>query len=217
MPRESLASKKSRALQVCERMALQYPDAKASLDYWGDGFRFAVAVMLSAQTTDAGVNKVTCKLWEKYPSAFDLAQANVVDVEEILRPIGFYKVKSKNCIEMSQIIVSEYGGELPSCEQDLLRLPGVGRKTVNVVMNEVFGISNGIAVDTHVFRIAHKLKFSTQDTPDKVERDLLKIIDPNSWKDVNKRWVYFGREFCIARKPKCADCFLIDICPSLKL
>lgn len=216
MSRESLASKKHRATQVCERMALHYPDAKASLDYWGDGFKFAIAVMLSAQTTDAGVNKVTCKLWEKYPRVFDLAQANVVDVEEILRPIGFYKVKSKNCIEMSRIIVSEYGGELPSCEQDLLRLPGVGRKTVNVVMNEVYGIANGIAVDTHVFRIAHKLNFSAQDTPDKVERDLLKIIDPESWKDVNKRWVFFGREFCIARRPKCDICFLLDICPALK-
>ena len=214
MARESLASKRARALTICERMALHYPDAQPALDFGGDPFRLTIAVLLSAQTTDAAVNKVTPELWKRYPTIEDLAAANVEDVEEILRAIGFFRVKAANCIKCAQMVLSEFGGEVPMTYEELQRLPGVGRKTANIVMNAGFGIVEGIAVDTHVFRIAHKLKLSNAKDPSKTEADLLKIIPKELWGPVNHQWILFGRQVCIARRPKCDTCFLCDLCPS---
>lgn len=214
MPRESMKSKRERAAVVCERIGEHYPDAQPALDFGGDPFRLTIAVLLSAQTTDAAVNKVTPVLWERYPTVADLASANVRDVEEILRPIGFFRVKAGNCIKCAQMILSEYGGEVPRTYEDLERLPGVGRKTANIVMNAGFGIVEGIAVDTHVFRIAHKLKLSSAKDPGKTEQDLLKLIPQELWGPVNHQWILFGREVCSAKNPKCGECFLADICPS---
>ena len=167
MPRESLKSKRERALIVCERMGEHYPAAQPALDFGGDPFRLTIAVLLSAQTTDAAVNKVTPELWKRYPTIEDLAAADVHDVEEILRSIGFFRVKAANCIKCAQMVLSEYGGEVPHTYEELQKLPGVGRKTANIVMNAGFGIVEGIAVDTHVFRIAHKLKLSNAKDPSK--------------------------------------------------
>lgn len=214
MPRESLKSKRERALVVCERIGEHYPDAQPALDFGEDPFRLTIAVLLSAQTTDAAVNKVTPVLWERYPTVEALASANVSDVEEILRPIGFFRVKAGNCIKCAQMVLSEYGGEVPQTYEDLERLPGVGRKTANIVMNAGFGIVEGIAVDTHVFRIAHKLKLSSAKDPGKTEQDLLKLIPQELWGPVNHQWILFGREVCSAKNPHCGDCFLTDICPS---
>ena len=214
MPRESMKSKRERALAVCQRMGEHYPNAQPALDFGGDPFRLTIAVLLSAQTTDAAVNKVTPVLWERYPTIEDLASADVRDVEEILRPIGFFRVKAANCIKCAQMVLSEYGGEVPRSYKDLERLPGVGRKTANIVMNAGFGIVEGIAVDTHVFRIAHKLKLSNAKDPSATERDLLKVIPPELWGPVNHQWILFGREVCNAKKPLCDRCFLADICPS---
>ena len=214
MPRESMKSKRERAAVVCERIGEHYPDAQPALDFGGDPFRLTIAVLLSAQTTDAAVNKVTPVLWERYPTVADLASANVRDVEEILRPIGFFRVKAGNCIKCAQMILSEYGGEVPRTYEGLERLPGVGRKTANIVMNAGFGIVEGIAVDTHVFRIAHKLKLSSAKDPGKTEQDLLKLIPQELWGPVNHQWILFGREVCSAKNPKCGECFLADICPS---
>ena len=214
MPRESMKSKRERAAVVCERIGEHYPDAQPALDFGGDPFRLTIAVLLSAQTTDAAVNKVTPVLWERYPTVADLASANVRDVEEILRPIGFFRVKAGNCIKCAQMTLSEYGGEVPRTYEDLERLPGVGRKTANIVMNAGFGIVEGIAVDTHVFRIAHKLKLSSAKDPGKTEQDLLKLIPQELWGPVNHQWILFGREVCSAKNPKCGECFLADICPS---
>ena len=181
MPRESLKAKRERALAVCERMGEHYPNAQPALDFGGDPFRLTIAVLLSAQTTDAAVNKVTPVLWERYPTIADLASADVADVEEILRAIGFFRVKAANCIKCAQMVLSEFGGEIPRTYEGLQRLPGVGRKTANIVMNAGFGIVEGIAVDTHVFRIAHKLKLSNAKEASATEQDLLKLIPQELW------------------------------------
>jgi len=214
MARESLKSKRERALAVCERMGEHYPDAQPALDFGGDPFRLTIAVLLSAQTTDAAVNKVTPVLWERYPTIADLAAADVADVEQILRSIGFYRVKAANCIKCAQMVLTDFGGEVPRTYEGLQKLPGVGRKTANIVMNAGFGIVEGIAVDTHVFRIAHKLKFSNAKEASATEQDLLKIIPPELWEPVNHQWILFGRQVCIARRPQCDTCFLADLCPS---
>ena len=214
MPRESLASKRARALEVCERIGAHYPDAQPALDFGGDPFRLTIAVLLSAQTTDAAVNKVTPVLWERYPRIEDLASANVSDVSEIIHSIGFFRTKAANCVKCAQMVLTDFGGEVPRTMEELQRLPGVGRKTANIVMNAGFGIVEGIAVDTHVFRIAHKLKLSNAKDPSKTEQDLLKVIPRELWRPVNHQWILFGREVCNAKKPACDTCFLCDICPS---
>lgn len=214
MPRETKQAKLERAVEVANRMNRHYPQAECALHYGGDPFRLTIAVLLSAQTTDKGVNKVTPALWDAYPTPADLAQADIADVERIIRTIGFYHTKAANCIKTAQMVVADYGGEIPRDIDELQKLPGVGRKTANVVLNEAFGIVEGIAVDTHVFRIAHRLKFSNADTPAKTEQDLLKLYPRAYWGPINHQWVLFGRETCIARRPKCDTCFLNDICPT---
>ena len=214
MPRESMKAKRERALAVCERMEEHYPNAQPALDFGGDVFRLTIAVLLSAQTTDAAVNKVTPALWERYPTIEDLASAKAEDVSEIIHSIGFFRAKAAHCIGCAQMVLSDFGGQVPSNYEDLQRLPGVGRKTANIVMNAGFGIVEGIAVDTHVFRIAHKLKLSNAKDPGKTEQDLLKLIPKELWEPVNHQWILFGREVCDAKKPACGECFLADICPS---
>ncbi len=211
-----MKDKRQRALDIAERMNEHYPAAECALDYGGDPFRLTIAVLLSAQTTDKGVNKVTPKLWECYPTPQDLAAADVSDVEGIIKTIGFYHAKAANCIKCARMVVSDFGGEIPQDMQQLQKLPGVGRKTANVVLNEAFGIVEGIAVDTHVFRIAHKLKLvgPACDTPQKTEDALLKLYPRSCWGPINHQWVLFGRQTCIARRPKCEECFLSDLCPS---
>ena len=217
MPRESLKSKRERALAVEERMNEHYPEAECALKFDGDPFRLTIATLLSAQTTDKAVNQVTPELWRRYPTPADLAAADVHDVEDIIRRIGFSRTKAAHCIACAQMVVSEFGGQVPQNYQDLQRLPGVGRKTANIVMNTGFGIVEGIAVDTHVFRIAHKLKLSNAKDASKTEQDLLKILPRELWGPVNHQWVLFGREVCDAKRPKCAECFLADLCPSCSL
>lgn len=212
--RESKKAKLERALAVAERMNQHYPEPECALIYGGDPFRLTIAVLLSAQTTDKGVNKVTPALWERYPTIADLAAAKVEDVSDIIHSIGFYRTKAANCIKCAQMVLSEYGGEIPQDINELQKLPGVGRKTANVVLNEAFGIVEGIAVDTHVFRIAHRLKFAKADTPAKTEDELLALYPREYWGPINHQWVLFGRAVCDAKKPKCIDCFLHDLCPS---
>ena len=215
MPRELKADKVARALQIEERMLSHYGEGACSLDYT-DPFRLTVAVVLSAQCTDAMVNKVTPHLWEAYPTPADLASAKVEDVAQIIHSLGFYQSKAKNLVKLAQMVVSEYGGEIPNDMHLLQRLPGVGRKTANVVMCEAFRNAQGIAVDTHVFRIAHLLKLAgpSCDTPAKTEAALLRIYPKEYWNFINHQWVHFGRDYCVARRPKCDDCFIADLCPS---
>ena len=202
MPRESLTSKRSRALEVCRRMDLLFPEAECALNF-GDPFSLVIAVLLSAQTTDASVNKVTPVLFGRWPTPADLAAAPLPEVEEVLHPLGFFRSKARHVTACAQMVVSDFGGEVPRTMEELTRLPGVGRKTANIVFNNAFGIVEGIAVDTHVFRIATRLGFTTAADPLDAEQDLLKLIPQELWKPVNHQWVLFGRQVCDARKPAC--------------
>ncbi|GJM55591.1 endonuclease III [Coriobacteriaceae bacterium] len=215
MPRETMAQKRERAAEVERRMFEVYGEGACSLDYT-DPFRLTVAVVLSAQCTDAAVNKVTPLLWERFPEPADLAAADTAQIEEIIRPLGFYRAKAAKLKGLAQMSVSEFGGTVPQDIDELQRLPGVGRKTANCVMCQAFRDPQGIAVDTHVYRIAHRLKFCgpSANTPDKVEAALLKVYPREQWLYINHQWVHFGREYCRARNPRCSECFVADICPS---
>lgn len=219
MPRETNAAKRERAIEVCERLNRRYGPVECFLDHTNP-FRLVISVLLSAQTTDAQVNKVTPRLFEKWPMPEAMASATPTEVAEVIKSLGFYKTKAKHCVEAAQMIVADYGGEVPSTMKELVKLPGVGRKTANIVLNVSFGIVEGIAVDTHVNRIAHRLKLSPkthEKEPLKTEQDLLKILPREYWNDVNHQWIMLGREICDARSPRCPDCPLNDICPSAKL
>ena len=215
MARESLASKQARAALIEERLFAYYGPGEASLDY-RTPFELTVAVVLSAQCTDAAVNKVTPTLFERYPTPQDLASADVADVERIIHALGFFRSKAKNLVALAQTVMADFGGSVPADVDLLQKLPGVGRKTANCVMCEAFKDPQGIAVDTHVYRIAHRLKLAgpSADTPQKVEDLLLKVFPQSDWGYVNHQLVHFGREFCRARNPRCDACILNDICPS---
>lgn len=216
MPRETNASRRERAIEVCERLNRRYGPVECFLDHQNP-FRLVISVLLSAQTTDAQVNKVTPELFRRWPTPYEMAGASVADVMDVIKSLGFYKTKAKHCVEAARMIVADYGGEVPSTMRDLQKLPGVGRKTANIVLNVGFGIVEGIAVDTHVNRIAHRLALSPkthEKEPLKTEQDLLKILPHEYWESVNHQWISFGREICSARSPKCAECPLADLCPS---
>lgn len=216
MPRETNASRRERAIEVCERLNRRYGPVECFLDHQNP-FRLVISVLLSAQTTDAQVNKVTPELFRRWPTPYEMAGASVADVMDVIKSLGFYKTKAKHCVEAARMIVADYGGEVPSTMRELQKLPGVGRKTANIVLNVGFGIVEGIAVDTHVNRIAHRLALSPkthEKEPLKTEQDLLKILPHEYWESVNHQWISFGREICSACSPKCAECPLADLCPS---
>lgn len=216
MPQESKASRTHRVVEVCRRMGELYPDAECAL-HFKSAFECVICVALSAQTTDANVNKVTPELFGRWPDPQTMAQAQVSEVEDVIRSIGFFRNKARNCVACAQKIMADYAGEVPNTYEGLQSLPGVGRKTANIVMNNVFGVVEGIAVDTHVNRIAHKLRLivpKRETDPNKVEKQLLDLIPRELWGPVNHQWVLFGREWCDAKKPRCGECPLTDICPS---
>lgn len=215
MARESLASKKQRAAEIERRLYDYYGAGEASLDFT-DPFTLTVAVVLSAQCTDAAVNKITPKLFAAYPTPYQLAAANVADVEDIIHPLGFFRSKAKNIVALAQTLVADFDGVVPADIDQLQKLPGVGRKTANCVMCAAFQQPQGIAVDTHVFRIAHRLKLAgpSADTPAKTEEVLMKVFPQHDWLYVNHQFVHFGREFCRARSPRCTECILGDVCPT---
>ena len=216
MPRETNASRRERAIEVCERLNRRYGPVECFLDHQNP-FRLVISVLLSAQTTDAQVNKVTPEHFRRWPTPYEMAGASVADVMDVIKSLGFYKTKAKHCVEAAKMIVADFDGEVPSAMRELQKLPGVGRKTANIVLNVGFGIVEGIAVDTHVNRIAHRLALSPkthEKEPLKTEQDLLKILPHEYWESVNHQWISFGREICSARSPKCAECPLADLCPS---
>ena len=183
-----------------------YPEARGELE-WETPFQLLIAVILSAQTTDKAVNKITPNLWKKYPEIADLANANLEDVEDCLRTIGLYKNKAKNIVKTARAILRDFDGKVPKTHKELESLPGVGRKTANVVLAEVYGIPS-IAVDTHVSRIAKRLNISAPDADvTEIEQDLMKKIPKKDWILTHHRLIFFGRYHCLAKKPKC------DICP----
>jgi endonuclease-3 len=206
-------TRQARACEAMRRLGELYPTAHIALDY-DDPWRLLVAVILSAQTTDVGVNKVTPKLFARYPGPEDLASANVLEVEEIVKPTGFYHNKTKLIMGTARMVVAEFGGKVPDTMEDLMRLPGVARKTANIVISNAYGKVEGIAVDTHVFRLSHRLGLTDEKDPDKVERDLTSLLPHEDWFHVNYRFIDHGRAVCTAKRPICGACALADICPS---
>ncbi len=190
-----------------------YPDSRTALDY-SNPLQILVATILSAQCTDKKVNEITPGLFRKYPAAADFAAADPQVLEEEIRPTGFFRNKTKSIIGASRRIVEAYGGRVPDSMQELLTLPGVARKTANIVLSSVFGRAEGIAVDTHVKRLAGRLGLSRKKDPDKIEQDLLKIVPREAWLDFNYLLVNHGRALCPARKPKCLECPVKRLCPS---
>lgn len=216
MPRESKKAKAERAVEVCRRLDEKYGPVECFLDHTNP-FRLVISVLLSAQTTDAQVNRVTPELFRRFPTPEAMAAASPEEVAKIIRSLGFYKTKARHCVEAAQAIVADFGGEVPHTMAELTSLPGVGRKTANIVLNVSFGIVEGIAVDTHVNRIAHRLGLSPKTherEPLKTEQDLLAILPRELWGPVNHQWIRHGRDTCTARAPKCDGCVLEDICPS---
>lgn len=202
-------------IQIIEILKHTYPDAKCSLDF-SNPFEMLVAVILSAQCTDERVNKTTPSLFSKYSTPKDLAKIDISELEDLIHPCGFYKNKAKNIKETAKIIEERYNGKVPETMEELMALPGVGRKTANVVMLEAFNKPQGIAVDTHCKRLSNKIGFSNEKEPEKIEQDLLKIIPKKYYKDVNHIFIWHGRNTCMARNPNCTNCSIKNFCKEYK-
>lgn len=213
--RESIADTRKRALKILAKLKAEYPDAHCALDH-RTPFELLAATILSAQCTDVRVNLVTPALFLKYPTARDLAAARVEDVEHLVRSTGFFRNKTKSLIGMATAVAERHGGEVPRDMEQLRVLPGVGRKTANVVLGNAFGINDGVVVDTHVTRLSGLLGVSKQKNPEKIERDLMALIPRDDWTLVSHLLIYHGRQVCIARRPQCARCVLARLCPSVQ-
>ena len=207
---------KARAPIILERLKLAYPDAACALDH-RNAFELLVATILSAQTTDVRVNLVTPALFARYPDAATLARARQTDVEKIIQSTGFFRNKARSIIGMAQALVADHGGEVPSTMDQLLSLPGVGRKTANVVLGNAFGINEGVVVDTHVARLSKLLGLTRHTEPEKIERALMSLFPRDDWALLSHLLIFHGRRVCIARRPKCGECVLADLCPSARL
>lgn len=206
---------KSEALNFVNILKQTYPDAQCSLDF-NTPFQLAVAVMLSAQCTDERVNKTTPILFKKCKTIDDFKNIDINELENIIHPCGFYKNKAKNIKLCAKQVIENFNGKLPHSMPELLTLSGIGRKSANVIMLEVFGIAQGIAVDTHAKRISNLVGLSDEKDPLKIEQDLLKIFSKNDIKDINHLFVWHGRNTCIARHPKCDICPIKDFCKYYK-
>lgn len=204
--------KKQRALEILSRLKIIYPEAPCSLDY-ETPVQLMVATMLSAQCTDARVNKVTPALFERFPDAAAMASAKLGELEELVRSTGFFRSKAKNIQAACHKIVTEFGGVVPDSMTALTSLPGVARKTANVVLAHAYDIHEGVTVDTHVKRLSSLFGLTKQTEPVKIEQDLMKLLPQPDWENWSIRLVYHGRAVCSARNPACSRCELLDICP----
>ena len=209
---QSRAAIEARALEINRRLRHEYPEALCELTH-RNPFELLAATIMSAQTTDVRVNMVTPALFAKYPDAESLANADIESVEQIIKTVGLYPSKARNLIKMARLIVDEFDGEVPRRLEDLVVLPGVGRKTANVVRSVAFGLP-GLAVDTHVGRLSRRLGLTTHEDPEKVERDLNEFISPLKRGEFSLRLILHGRRVCDARKPACDRCMLADLCPA---
>ncbi|WP_410510625.1 endonuclease III [Nodosilinea sp. E11] len=216
MPNQRRASKKQRAIEILIRLKRLYPDAPCSLDF-ENPLQLMIATMLAAQCTDERVNLVTPALFAAYPDVYAFAEADLNDLERLVKSTGFYRNKAKNIRAACQKIITEFGGEVPRRMEHLVSLPGIARKTANVVLAHGFGINAGVTVDTHVKRITNLLGLTQYADPVKIERDLMKLLPQPDWENWSIRLVYHGRAVCNARNPKCGMCDLADLCPSAKV
>jgi endonuclease-3 len=206
---------KSETSKLINILKKTYPDAKCSLDFQTP-FELVVAVMLSAQCTDERVNLTTPALFKRCKSIEDFANIDIKELEDLIHPCGFYRNKAANIKKCAKQILEDFGGEVPQDMDSLLKLAGVGRKSANVILLEVFGIANGIAVDTHCKRLSNRIGLSNQSDPSKIEQDLLKQIDKKYLKDVNHLFIWHGRYTCTARSPKCNECTIKEFCKFYK-
>jgi len=204
-----------RARRINRELAALYPDAHCELDF-SNPFQLLVATVLSAQTTDVRVNLTTPALFAKYPTPEDLAAANPEDIETILKPTGFFRAKTKSVIGLSAAIRDRFGGEVPGRMADLVTLPGVGRKTANVVLGNAFGLP-GITVDTHFARLSRRFGWTSQSDPDKIEQEVGALLPKSEWTMLSHRLIWHGRRVCFARKPACGACGIAALCPSFGL
>lgn len=198
---------------MCRRLPEVYPDAHCELDF-SNPLELLVATILSAQCTDKRVNIVTKDLFKRCRTVKDFAEISQEELEQIIRSTGFYRNKAKNIRAMAATLLSAHKGEVPRTLEELAALPGVGRKTANVVLGNAFDTDEGVVVDTHVTRLSHRLGLTTQNTPEKIEQDLMKLFPRDVWTDLSHWLIWHGRRRCIARKPDCPGCEIRDLCPS---
>jgi endonuclease III len=203
------------AADLLSRLKETYPDAKCALDY-RNAFELLCATILSAQCTDARVNLVTPALFARYPTAFELARADPMDVQEIIKSTGFFRNKTRSLIGMAQALVADHGGEVPRTMDELRKLPGVGRKTANVILGNAYNVNEGVTVDTHVGRLSGLLGLSGEKDPVKIEQELMRLFPQDDWALLSHLLIFHGRQVCIARRPRCSDCVLSQLCPSAR-
>jgi endonuclease-3 len=204
------------APEILSRLKELYPDARCALEY-RNAYELLCATILSAQCTDVRVNLVTPTLFSRYPTPFELARADPGEVEEIIKSTGFFRNKAKSLIGMAQAVVADHNGEIPRTMEELRRLPGVGRKTANVVLGNAYNINEGVTVDTHVARLSGLLGLSVEQDPVKIEQDLMRLFPQEDWGLLSHLLIFHGRQVCIARRPRCAECVLARLCPSARL
>jgi endonuclease-3 len=213
MPRESIAAKRVRTRAVIDGLKSAYPDAHCELNFTNP-LELLIATILSAQCTDKQVNIVTESLFQKYRSAADFANAPLAELEQDVRRIGLYRNKAKNIQACCRALVEQHGGEVPRTMAELTALAGVGRKTANVVLGNAFNLNVGVVVDTHVARLSERLGLSRATTPEKIERDLMKLVPQDDWAMLSHWLIWHGRRRCAARKPDCPHCEILALCPS---
>jgi endonuclease-3 len=211
--RESAGARAERARAIFQRLHQAYPDARCALDH-ADPYQLLVATILSAQCTDARVNMVTPAFFGRYPTPEALARADPGEVEDLIRSTGFFRNKTRSLIGMAQALVAKHRGEVPRSMEELRALPGVGRKTANVILGNAYGINEGITVDTHVTRLSRLLGLTRHDDPVPIEQDLMRLFPRESWALLSHLLISHGRQVCIARRPRCTDCVVADLCPS---
>ena len=215
-PSESLEEKKVRAARILQLLKKEFPQPKTALLH-ENPFQLLIATILSAQCTDERVNMVTKDLFKKYHTPGDFANANVAEMEQDIRSTGFFRMKAKNIMACSQELVTRHDGKVPDTIDELVLLPGVGRKTANVVLGQAFGTTAGVVVDTHVHRLSQRLGFTDGDDPGKIEQDLMALFPRKHWIDVGSLLILHGRKTCNARSPKCLECIAAAYCPSAEL
>jgi endonuclease-3 len=207
------AARAQRAGAILARLRVAYPDARCALDH-ADAYQLLVATILSAQCTDARVNLVTPAFFARYPTPEDLARAEPAEVEALIRSTGFFRNKTRSLIGMAQALVAEHRGLVPRTMEELRVLPGVGRKTANVILGNAYDINEGITVDTHVTRLSRLLGLTRHDEPVRIEQDLMPLFPREDWALVSHLLIFHGRQVCVARRPRCPECVLADLCPS---
>ena len=215
-PRESKKALRERAARIYDLLEGEYPEARTALEH-ANPFELAVATILSAQCTDERVNMVTPALFRRFPDVAALAGASLEELEEIIHSTGFFRSKARNLVGMARAVLAENGGELPRSLAELTRLPGIGRKTANVILGNAFGVDEGVVVDTHVKRLSGRLGFSRETTPEKIELDLMEVFPRERWTPLSHFLIFHGRQVCAARKPRCRECVVAAFCPSASL